>query len=145
VLSEPGFVDVTADVDFSQCAKAANRAFQAATVAGSVPSASNAENTSDKSQRRPRRDVDVTRFATQGEFLMNLGIRDRVMQLLEQPSTTDEQAAELVAAFKRLVGSHTSQGTNRGSNNVDVSAEYMGEKFKVLGICDPSIKQLPGF
>jgi NADH dehydrogenase [ubiquinone] 1 alpha subcomplex assembly factor 7 len=125
ILSEPGLVDVTADIDFSQCVKAAERSFGNTTASGTdssdkVDEQSGAERSS------------CAHFATQGEFLMRMGIRDRVASLIELPSTTNEEAGELVTAFKRLVGS-TAQST-----------EYMGDKFKVLAICDPSMK-CPGF
>ena len=66
-------MDVTADVDFSICRKAAER-----------------------------RGAKVMPLLTQGQFLMRMGIVSRVEQLLEAPGTTDEQGAMLVNALKFL-------------------------------------------
>ena len=74
VLSHPGQVDVTADVDFhalKQCILGRNCQSH-----GSIP---------------------------QGQFLASMGAVDRVLQLIEKEETTDEQAQELYNALERLV------------------------------------------
>ena len=101
IYSEPGLVDITADVDFAACAKHAVR--QGANVYGAVP---------------------------QGEFLLRMGIVERLEQLIELPTTTDEQATKMLAAFRRIVGSD--------------SADDMGKRFKVMAITDPNVR-IDGF
>ena len=54
---------------------------------------------------------------TQGEFLMRMGASDMVIALIEQDSTTIEQANKFTEALKFLV-----------------LPEHMGEKFKVMAI-----------
>ena len=54
---------------------------------------------------------------------MNMGIAERVKQLLGKPNVTDEQAQYLVASMKKLV-----------------LPEEMGKRFKVLGIIHPTLK-----
>ena len=103
-MSEPGLADVTADVDFAMCSRVA--------------------------ARQPN--IHSCRVLTQSEFLLRMGILDRVEALIEHPDTTDEQAEELVLAYKRLVGSQSD------------SATYMGSRFKVLSFSHTSIKS-PGF
>ena len=97
IYSEPGLVDITADVDFAACAKHA--VGQGAKVYGAVP---------------------------QGEFLLRMGIVERLQQLIELPTTTDEQATKMLAAFRRIVGSD--------------SADGMGKRFKVMAITDPNVR-----
>lgn len=75
VYSEPGNVDITADVDFSLCGKTAKK--QGAEVHGSI---------------------------RQGEFLMRMGIVERASNLIELPSTSDDTAEEMVTCLRRLVG-----------------------------------------
>jgi NADH dehydrogenase [ubiquinone] 1 alpha subcomplex assembly factor 7 len=91
-------VDVTADVDFSVCARAAVN--NGATV---LP------------------------LATQGEYLMRMGVVERVEQLVNSSSTTDEQAEVLVESLRRLI-----------------DPAEMGRKYKVLSITSPGLK-VPGF
>lgn len=91
-LSRPGDVDVTADVDFSAMARTAREV--GATVLGPV---------------------------TQREFLIRMGLVDRVQHLIGLDSTTDEQAEQLVNAVGKLAGEQTSNGD-------------MGLRFKVLGL-----------
>ena len=74
VLSKPGHVDVTADVDFAACAHAA---------------------VSKGAHAHP--------LLTQGHFLLSMGIVERVQALIDAPSTSEEQANLLVEALKRLV------------------------------------------
>ena len=92
-------VDVTADVDFSICRKAAER-----------------------------RGARVPPLLTQGQFLMRMGIVNRVEQLMEAGDTTDEQAASLLGALKYLV-----------------ETQQMGQKFKVMSIVNPSLTTVVGF
>ena len=75
VLSEPGHVDVTADVDFF-CAA---RVLEAQGMA-------------------------VLPLLTQRDFLLNMGLISRVEVLLEKDSTTEEQAELVVAQCKQLLG-----------------------------------------
>lgn len=92
IYSEPGFVDVTADVDFAMCAKHAS--MKGAKVFGAI---------------------------SQGDFLMRMGIVERLERLIELPTTTDEQATSMVSAFRRLVGE---------------AENGMGKRFKVMAISD---------
>jgi NADH dehydrogenase [ubiquinone] 1 alpha subcomplex assembly factor 7 len=107
VLSSPGTVDVTADVDFGALKNAVNIDLR-------VTRSKNGENDKkDASRNLP--------FAfgpkTQGHFLASMGAVERTIQLIEDDSTTDEQAEELCTALERLM-----------------SKEEMGERFKVLAI-----------
>jgi len=97
IYSEPGLVDITADVDFAACAKHAVR--QGAKVYGAVH---------------------------QGEFLLRMGIVERLEHLIELPTTTEEQATKMLAAFRRIVGSD--------------SADGMGKRFKVMAITYPNVR-----
>jgi hypothetical protein len=74
IRGQPGQVDMTADVDFSQCARSARR------FGARVPA-----------------------LQTQGDFLMRMGIVDRAQRLLDLEETTDEQAEALVSSLKYLV------------------------------------------
>ena len=98
-LSEPGKVDITTDVDFKACSISAKK-----------------------------KKVQVFGATQQGEFLMRMGIVERLEQLFALDSTTDEQANQLMEAMKRLV-----------------TDEAMGKRFKVLGIANEGIPPLPGF
>jgi NADH dehydrogenase [ubiquinone] 1 alpha subcomplex assembly factor 7 len=73
-LSSPGESDVTADVDFDSCARAA--AQSGAAAIGAIP---------------------------QGEFLVRMGIAARAEQLIDAPNTTDDQAYELLASVRQLI------------------------------------------
>lgn len=72
-LSEPGIVDITADVDFASIA----------TVAG----------------RKGR----VFGPVTQAEFLLSMGIIDRAEKLIEMESTSEDDAEKLVESCKILI------------------------------------------
>lgn len=99
-LSCPGQVDMTADVDFA----ALRRAVSAVQGLSSL-------------------------YSTQGQFLMAMGIVDRVMQLIDQDEVSEDEAQAIVDAMKMLV-----------------EGEKMGEKFKVLGIVrDALVVDVPGF
>jgi NADH dehydrogenase [ubiquinone] 1 alpha subcomplex assembly factor 7 len=100
IYSEPGKADITADVDFSLCKKTALK--NGVTVHGSI---------------------------TQGEFLMSMGIVERVENLIELPSTSEETAVEIVDSFRRLVGDGESG---------------LGKRFKVMAITD-ALTQIEGF
>ena len=63
----------------------------------------------------------------QGEFLMRMGIVERLEQLFAL-DTTDEQANQLMDAMKKLV-----------------TDEAMGKRFKVLGIANEGLAPLSGF
>lgn len=75
VLSEPGTVDVTADVDF----------FCAARVLEA-------------------QGMSVLPLLTQRDFLLNMGLIPRVEALLEKDTTSEEQAELVVAQCKQLLG-----------------------------------------
>ena len=75
VYSEPGNVDITADVDFSLCSRTAKK--NGAEVHGSIG---------------------------QGEFLMRMGIVERAENLIELPHISEETAEEVVTCLTRLVG-----------------------------------------
>ena len=81
VLSEPGTVDATADVDF----------FCAARVLEA-------------------QGMTVLPLLTQRDFLLNMGLIPRVEALLEKDSTTEAQAELVVAQCKQLLGEE-SMGT----------------------------------
>ena len=89
-MSEPGVVDITADVDFAACARAAVK--RGATALGAIP---------------------------QGEFLVRMGIVDRVQAIINQPNVNDEDAMKLLASLRQLI------------DNRD-----MGRRFKVLALYD---------
>jgi SAM-dependent MidA family methyltransferase len=67
---------------------------------------------------------------TQGQFLASMGAVERTIKLIEDDSTTDEQADDLCTALERLV-----------------SEEEMGQRFKVLAIAHKKegIFSPPGF
>jgi NADH dehydrogenase [ubiquinone] 1 alpha subcomplex assembly factor 7 len=106
VLSSPGTVDVTADVDFGALRNAVNHDLQAT-----------------RSKMNDGEGVDSKNMpkafgpATQGHFLASMGAVERTIKLIEDDNTTDDQADELCTALERLV-----------------SEEEMGERFKVLAI-----------
>ena len=108
-LSRPGQVDVTADVDFEALRHAVNHA--------------NSDATCDKS-------AFAFGPATQGTFLASMGIVERVVSLIEDDKTTDEEAEDLYNALERLV-----------------LPEQMGERYKVLAIArkKEAIFAPPGF
>lgn len=95
-LSQPGKVDVTADVDFGALRHA-------------IPDQSFGP-------------------VGQGEFLMRMGLQERVIQLLERDDVTDEQAEDIYQSMVRLA-----------------SPEEMGTKYKVMGIVPRGDETPPGF
>ena len=120
VLSSPGTVDVTADVDFAALKNAVNHDLQM----------------SRKKMNQGDEDVKTNVLphafgpTTQGQFLASMGAVERTIKLIEDDSTTDEQADDLCTALERLV-----------------SEEEMGQRFKVLAIAQKKdgIFSPPGF
>jgi len=98
ILSEPGLLDVTADVDFGMLSKCAVK--KGASVHGAT---------------------------TQGEFLLRMGIIERLKQLIDLDTTSDAQANDLVKSMKMLV-----------------DQTHMGDRFKIMSISHNSL-QVPGF
>lgn len=74
VLSKPGLVDTTADVDFDACGRVAAR--RGAKVLGAI---------------------------TQAEFLIKMGVVERAEQLVSLESTTEEEQFTLLSSLKFLV------------------------------------------
>ena len=129
-LSRPGEVDVTADVDFGALREAVN-------------SRMTLEQSLDRKIRKERRYKKETSGdamtkvvpdessetltpallpqafgpTSQGKFLAQMGIVQRVEKKIEDPETTDEQAFEIYSAMERLI-----------------VAEQMGERYKVMAI-----------
>jgi NADH dehydrogenase [ubiquinone] 1 alpha subcomplex assembly factor 7 len=95
-LSKPGETDITADVDFAACARAAAK--RGAVAVGAIP---------------------------QGEFLVRMGIVDRVQALISQPHVTDEKAYQILASLRQLIDGND-----------------MGSRFKVLALYDPRVSQI---
>lgn len=125
ILSRPGAVDITADVDFSALKNAVNVSLRASLLSRQTRSGYDSEKDGAASNLP---------FAfgpkTQGEFLASMGAVERTLQLIEDDNTTDEQAEELCTALQRLM-----------------SREEMGERFKVLAIAHKKdgIFAPPGF
>jgi NADH dehydrogenase [ubiquinone] 1 alpha subcomplex assembly factor 7 len=111
VLSQPGLVDVTADVDFQAMKNAVNVDYlkrRRKRQDGRI------DDTDDNSNKW---EVEAFGPKTQGGFLSSMGAVERTVQLIENDETTDEQAEDLCTALERLV-----------------SVDEMGERFKVLSI-----------
>ena len=136
-LSRPGEVDVTADVDFGALREAVNRRMSLEeslerrmrreegrarrgrkggnatdeVVVGGAPSEDGSKTTA--------HDIRPEAFGpiSQGKFLAQMGIVQRVEKKIEDPETTDEEAFEIYSAMERLI-----------------VAEQMGERYKVLAI-----------
>ena len=94
-LSRPGQVDITADVDFVALKQAVNRM--------------TAEHGNDS--------IRAYGPITQGQFLMAMGLQERIIRAIEDDQTTDEQAEDLYQAMVRLA-----------------SPEEMGTRYKVLAL-----------
>jgi len=119
-LSLPGRVDVTADVDFAAIRHGVN----ARTYGARTPVR---DEQNDGSQATVRAYGPVT----QGDFLMSMGLQERVVAEIEKDTTTDEHAENLYEAMVRLA-----------------SPEEMGTRFKVLAIApvdDATGSPPPGF
>lgn len=133
-LSKPGEVDVTADVDFGALREAVNRRVSLSeslerkrrqdqrSRIGNVKSVNGNEETtasvddfhgSNEGKLRPEAFGPIS----QGKFLAQMGIVQRVEKKIEDPETTDDEAYELYSAMERLL-----------------LAEQMGERYKVLAI-----------
>jgi len=120
VLSSPGTVDITADVDFGALRNAVNHDMKATrSKMKDGSSAKDSENTPEAFG--PKK---------QGEFLASMGAVERTIKLIEDDNTTDEQADDLCTALERLV-----------------SEDEMGGRFKVLAIAKKKsgIFAPPGF
>ena len=104
-LTRPGEVDVTADVDFAALRHAVNASAAQGCHHAFGPVA-------------------------QGKFLASMGAMERVIGLIEDENTTDEQAEDLYNALERLV-----------------LPEHMGERYKVMSIAlkKDGIFAPPGF
>lgn len=103
-LSQPGLVDVTVDVDFKALEHAVNTLNLETKAFGPVD---------------------------QGQFLVSMGASERVIQLIESDTTTEEQAEDLYQSLVRLV-----------------DPSEMGERFKVLSVAKstappPAFESLP--
>jgi SAM-dependent MidA family methyltransferase len=73
----------------------------------------------------------VDPLQTQGQFLMRMGIAERLQRVIDLPQTTEEQADKLFEAFKVLVGQAPGQ---------------MGCKFKTICIAnDKLMEKIEGF
>jgi NADH dehydrogenase [ubiquinone] 1 alpha subcomplex assembly factor 7 len=88
VLSSPGMVDVTADVDFKALREAVNVGLES--IWG---------------DRRGKQRSKPVAFGpvSQGKFLASMGAMERSIMLIEDEKTTDEQAEEIYNALERLV------------------------------------------
>jgi NADH dehydrogenase [ubiquinone] 1 alpha subcomplex assembly factor 7 len=117
-LSRPGLVDVTADVDFAALRHAVNHQRQQQQQQESNDASSTTTN------------VRAFGPVTQGEFLVAMGIQERVINHIEKDETTDEEAEDLYESMVRLA-----------------SPEHMGQRFKVMAIvkAGSSDEAPPGF
>lgn len=108
-LCSPGQVDVTADVDFEALRRSVNK---------SVTDVTNIQS------------VYAFGPVTQARFLASMGIVERVLALIEDDNTTDDEAEDLYHALERLL-----------------LPEQMGERYKVLAIArkKDAIFAPPGF
>ena len=129
-LSRPGEVDVTADVDFGALREAVNSRM---TLEQSISRKMRQERrgkkeTSGDAMTKVAVDESSKKIApallpqafgpiSQGTFLAQMGIVQRVEKKIEDPKTTDEQAFEIYSAMERLI-----------------VAEQMGERYKVMAI-----------
>ena len=89
VLSCPGTVDVTADVDFT-----------------AMKNAINVDMLKLGMLKTPTAESNMTEAfgpKGQGEFLSSMGAVERTVQLIEDDNTTDDQAEDLCTALERLV------------------------------------------
>lgn len=84
IMSSPGAVDITADVDFTALKNAVNR---------DLP----------RSMKEKINTVEAFGPKSQGEFLASMGAVERAIALIEDEKTTDEQAEDLCSALERLV------------------------------------------
>jgi len=120
ILSSPGTVDLTADVDFGALRNAVN-------VDMKVTREKMGEITSSSANEEA---PEAFGPQTQGQFLASMGAVERTISLIEDDATTDEQAEDLCTALERLI-----------------SEDEMGQRFKVLAIArkKDGIFPPPGF
>jgi NADH dehydrogenase [ubiquinone] 1 alpha subcomplex assembly factor 7 len=107
LTSQPGKVDVTADVDFFALKNClSGKAFIRGS--GKIGEGNNAS-----------KELEIKTFGPvpQGEFLMKMGAGELTMNAIEKPETTEEQAQAMADALRYLV-----------------MPEHMGTKFKVLAL-----------
>jgi NADH dehydrogenase [ubiquinone] 1 alpha subcomplex assembly factor 7 len=116
-LSLPGQIDVTADVDFTALKHAVNfartrRMQQRQETLGDVSDP--IETVDDKPVK-----ATITAYGPipQGQFLVAMGAKDRVIRCIESDATSEEEAENLFHALERLV-----------------SPEQMGIRYKVLSV-----------
>ena len=130
-LSYPGKIDVTADVDFAAMrhavSSANNRKNEESSIAEQAPPVVGARERINEELFQAR----AFGPTDQGEFLIAMGIQQRVIQLIERDDVTDEKAEDLYNAMVRLV-----------------SSEEMGKRYKVMCIV-PTLNESdsppPGF
>lgn len=151
-FSKPGLVDLTADVDFSQCRRVALHTAERVQQAKRARATLNQhmQKSDDATIRTQTQvfdkvfkhfegkvsahmnastDVDslvtVLPLQTQADFLMSMGIIERTQQLLSLDSTTEEEADMLFNSLQMLV-----------------DPQHMGHRFKVLTLMQTSAAQL---
>mmetsp|Transcript_3866 Transcript_3866/g.11543 ORF Transcript_3866/g.11543 Transcript_3866/m.11543 type:complete len:441 (-) Transcript_3866:1084-2406(-) len=106
-LENPGDADLSVDVDFRMLADAAHRG----------------------AKRTQGGDVKIYGPTPQSRLLSSLGIRQRMLNILEtQRGLTKEQRQDILKAYERLIG-----------------PEQMGEIYKALAIAHPRIPKLVAF
>lgn len=123
VLSSPGNVDITADVDFGALRNAVN-------IDMKVTSGMIGEGL-DSMKNEQKKDIpEAFGPQTQGQFLASMGAVERTVNLIQDDATTDDQAEDLCTALERLT-----------------SISEMGERFKVFAIArkKDGIFPPPGF
>jgi len=119
VLSSPGMVDITADVDFTALKSAVNLGMKDVRMRENGGNETNDETT-----------VKAFGPVPQGQFLASMGAVERTVHLIDDDETTEEQAEDLCTALERLV-----------------SEEEMGKRYKVMTIArkKDGIFSPPGF
>jgi NADH dehydrogenase [ubiquinone] 1 alpha subcomplex assembly factor 7 len=117
-ISLPGQVDITADVDFMALKHIINH---------KGINNSNDDNGDDENDDQNVPIVRAFGPITQGEFLMSMGIQERIINLMERDDVTEQQAENLYHALIRLV-----------------SSEQMGERYKVLSIVPTTATTVDG-
>lgn len=137
-LSLPGEIDVTADVDFGAIKHSVNYSYKHhKQLSMKIKAAKDSltQEQSDSSSKATNNEDDKRKIEafgpiSQGQFLMSMGISERIMHAIESDNTNEEEAKNLYGAFERLV-----------------LPEEMGERFKVLAIgCrKDGIFEPPGF
>jgi NADH dehydrogenase [ubiquinone] 1 alpha subcomplex assembly factor 7 len=113
-LSRPGLVDVTADVDFAALKYAVNNN---ATGRRNAIEEENRDESDPQQKKTSTNIVQAFGPITQGNFLMSMGMQERVISLVEKNDTTDEMAENVYDAMVQLA-----------------SPDHMGERYKVLAL-----------